>query len=118
MSRATYLLLPVHPFSDFFLLDPRTSLNNACQLLFGKNSSKMPQYVYDSRGPAHDRIWTAIIYSQFPLNNFVINHLIYGFTVEGIEYGRGEGKNQRAAGDAAATQALSELRNQYGDTGN
>jgi hypothetical protein len=53
-----------------------------------------------------------------PLDNFVINHLIYGFTVEGIEYGQGEGRTQDAAGDNAATKALSALHDLYGNTGN
>jgi dsRNA-specific ribonuclease len=51
------------------------------------------------------------------LHNSVKNHydLIYNFTVEGIEYGSGEGKTQGAAADNAATKALSGLREQYGD---
>jgi hypothetical protein len=40
--------------------------------------------------------------------------LIYEFAVGGIEYGKGEGRNQGAAGDAAATQALAGLNDQYG----
>ncbi|KAF8803279.1 hypothetical protein BYT27DRAFT_7260315 [Phlegmacium glaucopus] len=43
--------------------------------------------------------------------------LSYEFAVEGIEYGRGEGRTQGAANDAAAAQALSQLLNQYGRQG-
>ena len=74
----------------------------------------MPQfeYSYNSRGPPHNVTWTATVYSQF-LDNPLISHLIYRFTVEGIVYGTGEGRTQKAAADAAATQALSELLGQY-----
>ena len=41
----------------------RTSLNNACQLLFGHNSSVRPEYVYQHSGPGHNLIWTSIVYS-------------------------------------------------------
>ncbi|KAF8814347.1 hypothetical protein BYT27DRAFT_7130055 [Phlegmacium glaucopus] len=76
----------------------RTQLNDACQHILRNNrfSAKMPKYEYHSRGPQHNTIWTAII------------------SIEGIEYGMGEGRTQDAASDAAATQALSQLLNQYG----
>ena len=64
MCRTKFFLLPFHSSYSFFL-DPRTSLNNACQRLFGKNSSKMPQYTYKSEGPPHRVTWTATVYSQF-----------------------------------------------------
>ena len=47
---------------------------------------------------------------------FVINYLIYKFPVDNIEYGRGEGSTKPAASAAAATQALSQLRSEYGST--
>ena len=63
-----YLVLPFHSFpflNLFFFIDPRLSLYNACQRLFGNNTSKMPKYVYSSGGPLHDVIWTVTVYSQF-----------------------------------------------------
>ncbi|KAF8803281.1 hypothetical protein BYT27DRAFT_7195885 [Phlegmacium glaucopus] len=55
----------------------------------------MPRYDYKHRGPQHDITWTTII------------------SIANIEYGRGEARSQDAASDAAARQALSQLRNQY-----
>jgi hypothetical protein len=37
--------------------------HNVVAQLFGRNSSMMPRYQYELRGPQHDPIWTAIIYS-------------------------------------------------------
>jgi hypothetical protein len=39
----------------------------------------------------------------------------HSFTVEEIVYGMGEGRTQYAPDGAAATQALSELHDQYGN---
>ena len=99
--------------SDTSFLEPRTALNNACQQLFGNNSSKMPRYTHQSRGPQHDIIWTTIIHSgSLHFHVFIIDCLSK-IVVDNIEYGRGEGRTRAAASDAAATQALAQLNDEY-----
>lgn len=76
---------------------PRTELNNAALGLFGPNRSMMPRYVWECSGPRNDIIWTATVY------------------IDSVRYGEGEGRNKSAARDAAANQALSNLRNLHGN---
>ena len=68
ISSTKYLVLPFHSFSySYFFIDPRSSLHNTCQKLSRNNTSnlKMPQYVYNTRGPLHNVTWTVTVYSQF-----------------------------------------------------
>ena len=68
--------------SLFFLsfLEPRMALNNACQRLFGSNTSNKLRYTHQTRGPQHSVVWTTIIYSGSPpLHIFLINYLITNF---------------------------------------
>ncbi|KAF8152595.1 hypothetical protein B0H34DRAFT_726724 [Crassisporium funariophilum] len=71
----------------------RNRLNNACQFM---HNGKTPVYESTHTGPQHDRVWTSIVY------------------VEGIEYGRGSGRGQDSAREAAAVAALAEMERQYG----
>lgn len=75
----------------------------------------MPRYAHQTRGPQNNIIWTTVIYSGFlSLYIFVVIDLICKFEVDNIEYGRGEGRSRDAASDAAAIQALAQMRNEYG----
>ena len=49
-------------FFSFYILDPRTELNNAVQRLFGENRSMRPKYSYQSQGDAQ---WTVFVHSEF-----------------------------------------------------
>lgn len=85
----------------------RTTFHN---LATRKLAGARPEYCVTFTGPEHARLYTAVVKSKIFLAFCIFQPLKPANSVNGVEYGRGDGRSADEAKDNAATLGLQTLR--------